>query len=90
MIQAIIDPCLQSSLQLIEVGRKRKKLGLKHKGFIIWPKRELFLAGPTWEILAHLACLDTSQNAGFASSCLLTDSVMISPAIIDQKMFKRK
>lgn len=27
-------------------------MSLVNKGFILWPKRECFLAGPTWEIVS--------------------------------------
>ena len=50
------------------------------KGFFIWPKRELFLTGPTREIPSGqngpiLAARAASQNARFASSFPLADSV---------------
>ena len=49
--------------------------------FITWPKRELFLAGLTWEILSGhdgliLPAQVANQNTGFASSCLLADSII--------------
>ena len=49
--------------------------------FIIWSKRELFLAGLTWSILNGqdgliLPAQVANQNTGFASSCLLADSTI--------------
>ena len=47
---------------------------LVNKGFVIWPKRGLFLARPTQKILRRqdrpiLSARVTNQNTGFASSC---------------------
>ena len=52
-----------------------------NKGFFIWPKREIFLTGPTREIPSGqngpiLAARVASQNARFASSFPLADSAM--------------
>ena len=59
----------------------RTSLPVVNKGFFIWPKRELFLTGPTREIPSGqngpiLAAWVASQNAGFASSFPLADSAM--------------
>ena len=61
-----------------------KVKSLVSKGFIIWPKRELFLAGPTQEIrsrqemmgLFHLIWLPITMHklSLFISSCLPVDS----------------
>jgi len=48
------------------------RTSLVNKEFIVWPKRELFLEGPTRKTL-HAGV--PHQNAGFASSCPLEDSV---------------
>ena len=55
------------------------KLG--HKALIIWPKRELFLAGPTREVPSGqdgliLPARVVNQKAGIASSCLLANSLI--------------
>ena len=52
---------------------------LINEGFIISPKRKLFLTGPTREIPSGqngpiLPARVANQNTGFASSCPLADS----------------
>ena len=59
----------------------RTSLPVVNKGFFTWPKRELFLTGPTREVPCGqngpiLAVRVASQNAGFASSFPLADSAM--------------
>ena len=54
---------------------------LVNNGFATRPKRELLPAGLTWEILSQIdrPILPTwvaNQNAGFTSSCMLTDSAI--------------
>ena len=57
------------------------RTNLVNKGFIVWPKRELFLAGTKREILSGqdrsiLPAPIANQNTGFASSCPLADSAI--------------
>ena len=57
------------------------RTNLVNKGFILRPKRELFLAGPTQEILGKqdrliLPAQVANQNTGFALSCPLADSAI--------------
>ena len=54
---------------------------LDNKVFIIWPKRELLLVGPTKELTSGqdgpiLLALVANQNAWLASSCPLADSAI--------------
>ena len=52
------------------------RTSLVNNRFIIWTKTKHFLAGPTREIQRgqDIDAQIANQNAGFASSCLLTDS----------------
>ena len=52
---------------------------LVNKGFIKWPKRKDFLAGPTREIPSRqdgLISWVANQNVGYTTSCPLTDSTI--------------
>ena len=85
-------PPLPPSSRSIKTPKKKKRkpiyshldrtsLPVINKGIFIWPKRELFLTGPTREIASGqngpiLAARVASQNAGFASSFPLADSAM--------------
>ena len=57
------------------------RTSLVNKGLIIWPKRELFLAGQTREIPSGqdgliLPARVVNQKAGIASSCKLANSLI--------------
>ena len=57
------------------------RTSLVNKGLITWPKRELFLAGPTREISSGqdgliLPTRVVNQKAGIASSCKLANSLI--------------
>ena len=78
---------LYSSLSLKTQKRTRPifshldRTSLVNQGFIIWPKRELLLAGLTREIPSGLdgsisPFRVANQNAGFALSSPLVDSAM--------------
>ena len=54
---------------------------LVNKGFIILPKKELFIGGPMQEILSSqdrsiLPAQAANQSTEFTSSCLLADSAI--------------
>ena len=57
------------------------RTSLVNERFILWPKRELFLAGPTREIPSGqdgliLPARVANQKAGIASSCKLANSLI--------------
>ena len=57
-------------------------MSLVDKGFILWPKRECFLAGPTWEIVSGqdgpiFPTWMANQNAGLWSSCPLPNKAIL-------------
>ena len=52
-----------------------------NKGFVVWPEKELILAGPKWKIPSGqggsiLPAGVTNQSTGFPLSCLLFDSAI--------------
>ena len=73
----------------VEVNKNVKKEGgqypailtsclVVNKGFVVWPEKELILAGPKWKIPSGqggsiLPAGVTIQNTGFPLSCLLFD-----------------